>query len=78
MVLPFRSRADILTWCERHRLPYGEAVPLRQVAQMAGRWYGTHARADWHKWTIAEGQEIFRRSGLLSPFWNLGDKAGRY
>lgn len=78
MVLPFREPADILTWCEGHRLPYGEAVPLRQVARLAGLWYGTHAHADWHKWTITEAQEIFRRSGLTSPFWNLGEKAGRY
>ena len=78
MVLPFRSRADILTWCERHRLPHGEDVPLSQVAQLAGLWYGTHGNADWHKWTIAEAQEIFRRAGLVSSFWNLGNKDGRY
>jgi hypothetical protein len=78
MVLPFRSRADILPWCENHRLPHGEDVPLGQVAQMAQAWYGTHDRADWHKWTVVEAQEIFRRSGLVSPFWELGEKGGRY
>lgn len=72
MVLPFRSREDILSWCSRHALPHGEAVPLDQVAQLAKVWYGTHADANWHKWTLAEAQEIFARSGLVSPFWDLG------
>jgi len=78
MVLPFRSREDIHTWCDRHRLPHGEEVPLCQVAQFAQAWYGTHADENWHKWTIAEAQEIFRRSGFVSPFWDLGERKGQY
>ncbi len=78
MVLPFRSREDILAWCDRHRLPHGEDVPLHQVAQFAQVWYGTHADTNWHKWTIAEAQAIFERSGFVSPFWDLGQKEGRY
>lgn len=78
MVLAFRSREDILAWCDRHRLPHGEDVPLCQVARMAEVWYGMHAETKWQKWTIAEAQEIFRRSGLVSPFWSLGEKDGRY
>jgi hypothetical protein len=30
MVLPFRSPDDINAWCDRHRLPRGEAVPIQQ------------------------------------------------
>jgi hypothetical protein len=78
MVLPFCSREDIVTWCDRHRVPHGEDVPLRQVAQLAQVWYGTHADTNWHKWTIAEAQEILKRSGLVSPFWDLGAREGRY
>jgi Alkylmercury lyase len=78
MVLAFHSREDIVAWCDRHRLPHGEDVPLRQVAGLAQAWYHTYADRDWHKWTIVEAQEIFRRSGLVSPFWDLGQKDGRY
>jgi hypothetical protein len=78
MVLPFRSQQDILAWCDRHRLPHGEDVPLHQVARLAQVWYGTHADANWHKWTITEAQEIFERLGLVSPFWDLGGTKGRY
>lgn len=78
MVLPFRSREDILAWCERHRIPHGEDVPLHQVSQLAQAWYGTHADGNWHKWTIAEAQKIFQRSGLVSPFWDLAGRDGRY
>ena len=78
MVLPFRSPESIMAWCDRHRLPHGENVPLHQVARLAQSWYGTHADKNWHKWTIVEAQEIFRRSGLVSAFWDLGQKEGEY
>ena len=78
MVLPFRSGEEIRAWAERHRLPMGEPVPLRQVAHLARVWYGSHARPDWHKWSVAEAQQIFRDAGLRSEFWNLGEKAGKF
>jgi hypothetical protein len=78
MVLPFRSAADITQWCSRHALPKGEAVPLHQVADLARLWYGSHASPDWHKWSIAEAQDIFHRAGLTSPFWNLEPREGKF
>lgn len=78
MVLPFRSRADILAWCDRYRLPHGEDVPLRQVAKLAQAWYHTYADTNWHKWTIPEAQEIFMRSGLVSSFWDLTGREGQF
>jgi hypothetical protein len=78
MVLPFRSREDILAWCDRHRTSHGEDVPLRQVAHFARAWYGAHADRNWHRWSIAEAQEIFEKLGFASPFWDLGAGEGRY
>ena len=78
MVLPFRSREEIAAWCDRHHLPRGEDVPLHQVAQLAQAWYRTYADTNWHKWTITEAQEIFKRSGLVSPFWDLRGREGRF
>lgn len=78
MVLPFRSQEDINEWCHRHRLPRGEAVPLQQVAQLANNWYGFHSDPNWRKWTIAEAQDIFHRSGLRSSFWDLGGRRGKF
>ncbi|MGA8529759.1 MAG: organomercurial lyase [Acidobacteriaceae bacterium] len=78
MVLPFRSADEIYSWSRRHRLPTGEPVPLPQVARLARAWYGSHARPDWHKWSVAEAQQIFREAGFQSDFWNLGGKAGKF
>jgi hypothetical protein len=78
MVLPFRSRDEIRSWCSRHRLPLGEPVPLHQVADLARRWYGFHADSNWHKWTIDEAQEIFHHAGLTSAFWELALRTGRF
>ncbi len=76
LVLPFRSAEAIQQWCNRHRLPHGQAVPLHQVARLATIWYGSHAAPNWHKWTVAEAQYIFDRAGLRSDFWDLGLKTG--
>ena len=78
MVLPFRSPEEIRDWCDRHRLPHGEAVPLHQVARLAQIWYGTHADPTWHKWTVAEAQAIFHQAGLHSQFWDLGATSGKF
>jgi hypothetical protein len=78
LVLPFRSIKQIEDWSGRHRLPFGQPVPLPQVAQLAKLWYGSHGNPDWHKWTIAEAQEIFHRSGLRSEYWDLDMRAGEY
>ncbi len=75
-VLPFRSRAQCKAWCGRHRLPYGELVPIAQVQDLAAAWYGRHLDRDWVKWTAAEAQEIFRKVGLTSAFWELESKSG--
>jgi len=71
MVLPFRSQEDVSDWCDRYKLPHGEAVPLHQVARLARLWYGTHADVNWHKWTTAEAQRLFHQAGLTSSFWKL-------
>ena len=78
MVLPFRSVPDIRDWCTRHLLPYGEAVPLQQVARLAKLWYGTYGDVNWHRWNVAEAQDIFRQAGLVSAFWDLGEKTGKF
>jgi len=78
MVLPFRNADEIVRWSTRHSLPRGEAVPLHQVAALASQWYGSHADPDWHKWSVAEAQEIFRNAGFTGPFWTLDSVEGRY
>jgi hypothetical protein len=78
MVLPFRSPDDITAWCDRHRIRRGEAVPIQQVAQLANSWYGFHSDPNWRKWTIAEAQDIFYRTGLRSTFWDLGARSGKF
>jgi hypothetical protein len=71
LVLPFRTQADVVHWCAAHGHSYGEAVPLHTVADLAQRWYGSYAKHSWRKWTVEQAQQIFRDSGLTSPFWEL-------
>lgn len=78
LVVPFRSATEVRSWCERHGVAFGEAVPLAQAAALAREWYGSHASEGWHKWSKAEAQAIFRRSGLTSAFWDLGPAVGGF
>ncbi|WP_263385746.1 alkylmercury lyase family protein [Granulicella arctica] len=74
LVLPFRTEADVLAWCNKHGCSYGEAVPLETTAELARRWYGPYARSSWRKWSMEQAQQIFRDSGLNSAFWELSGK----
>jgi len=78
LVLPFHSLAGVRDWCERYAVTTGEVVPLRDVANLARVWYGSHANTDWRKWSVAEAQEIFTRVGLTSEFWRLDNRGGHY
>ena len=78
MMCLFRKPADVLTWCERHRLPLGDIRPLSRVWPFAKEWYGRHLDRDWRKWTAAEAAGIFARHGLDGPIWNLGDVSERF
>jgi hypothetical protein len=71
LMLPFREASEIDIWCQRHGLPRGEAVPLRQVADLACRWYGDYVERSWRKWTVEQAQTIFVECGLTSSFWHL-------
>jgi Alkylmercury lyase len=71
LMLPFGKASEIDFWCHRHGLPRGEVVPLRQVADLASRWYGPYAERSWRKWSMEQAQEIFAECGLTSPFWEL-------
>jgi Alkylmercury lyase len=71
LVLPFRNKNEIEPWCHCHGMPQGEAVPLKQVADLAARWHGPYAERSWRKWTVEQAQTIFTESGLTSPFWQL-------
>jgi hypothetical protein len=78
LVLPFHSPEQIREWCIQHHAPHGQAVPLGQVARLARLWYGSHSDPAWHKWSVAEAQDIFRRAELNSPFWDLEPRSGRF
>jgi hypothetical protein len=72
-VQPFRTAEDIDAWCERHRMPRGEAVPWSQVRALGAAWYGGHRSPTWRKWTTRDARTIFAAVGLESPFWQLPD-----
>lgn len=77
-LLPFRNVADAHRWSERHRLLFGEVVPIETVNSLAREWYGRHCEPNWRKVDVVEAAAIFKKVGLNSPFWALEQKEGAY
>jgi hypothetical protein len=70
-VLPFRRAEEVAPWCERHRIPRGELVPLDRALALGRAWYGRHLERDWRKWSAREAQAIFDEVGLSGDFWRV-------
>jgi hypothetical protein len=68
---PFRSEAKVDDWCGRHDLPKGAVLSLPQLWRFARDWYGCYLNEPWHKRSLEEASEIFRRNKLTGQFWSL-------
>lgn len=77
-VLIFESQVEIDMWSKRHNIARGDVQPIQRVYDLAAIWYGRHLDQDWHKWTLAEAREIFRKIGLSGPIWDLPQSAERF
>jgi hypothetical protein len=77
-LLPFHDRAEVAAWCERHRFPLGQVLPLTQLAELARAWYGRHAQPDWRKVNLVEAAAIFRSVDLIGEFWRLDSGDATY
>ena len=59
----FRSEEDV---------PEGGAVvPIRQLAELARRWYGDRLDPAWRPRPVEESQRILDAVGLSGDFWRL-------
>lgn len=77
-LVAFRRPDDARAWAARHGFAPGEVLPLGQLADLARRWYGRHADANWTKWTIRQAREIFAACGLTGEFWSLPGDDGKF
>lgn len=68
---PFRSEADIGSWCGRHSLPKGAVLAMPALWRLASDWYGNYLEAGWRKRTPEAARDLFRRHNLLGPFWKV-------
>lgn len=68
---PFRSEAEIDSWCARHALPKGAIVPLPAMWRFAADWYGDYLRRPWRKRSREEALALFEGHGLTGDFWSL-------
>jgi hypothetical protein len=67
----FRTEQDIDQWCVDHALPRGAVMTVPQLWQFAQDWYGGYIGTPWRKRTVGEVVELFRRHGLVGPFWSF-------
>lgn len=69
-MLLFRSEELIERWCDRERIPRGEALTLPQVWELSQLWYADRMSADYRGRTAQQAAQLFKRAGLTSEFWD--------
>ena len=68
-MLFFRSEADLDDWLQVRNAPCGETLTVSQLWQLSQRWYHNRMEAEYHGRTLEQVQEIFKKVGLISNFW---------
>ena len=68
-MLIFRSKDHLERWLVDR--PRGYEMTTDQQWQLARAWYVGRERADWHKRTPAEAEQLFASVGLSGDFWRL-------
>jgi hypothetical protein len=68
---PFRSEADIDSWCVRHALPKGATLAIPALWRFASDWYGNYLEASWRKRTPEGARDLFKGHNLSGPFWRV-------
>lgn len=72
-MLLFRSDEGIDEWSTRTGMPRGETLTLAETWALAKLWYGNRMERAFRGRTVAEAEAIFRRLGLVSSFWYMGE-----
>ena len=68
LMLPFRSRPEWESWCERHRAPRGHLISLETCRQLAASWYGQFLKPSWNRPSYEEAVSLLRSLGLAPDF----------
>ena len=65
----FRSEEHIAKWLG-DRAP-GATIPVKQLCDLAHKWWGDRLDRDWRPHTMEHNQQILDEVGLTAPFWQL-------
>lgn len=68
---PFRTEAEIESWCSRHAFARGAVVPLGTMWRFASEWYGSYLTEPWRKRSRQQIAELFERFGFHGDFWKV-------
>lgn len=70
-ILLFRSAEEVPAWPERHGVPTGAILTLRQAWRLAGDWFTGQLDPGWRRLTAEEARASFQAAGLTGEFWRL-------
>ncbi len=68
---PFRTEADVDSWCARHALPKGATLTMPALWRFASDWYGNYLAAGWRKRTPEEARALFEKHHFSGSFWRI-------
>jgi hypothetical protein len=70
-MLIFRSEAHVDRWCALYHMPRGALIRPDTLWRLADEWFRNKAQPDWQRYTLEQTEGLFRRLGLIDPFWSL-------
>jgi hypothetical protein len=70
-MLLFRSEQDIEAWCRARDRRSGSIFSVETCWRLGVDWYAGRLSPDWRRRSIPELNALFRKHGLLPPFWEL-------
>jgi len=71
-MLFFRSEENLARWLVSKKAARGATLSIDQLWELSQRWYQDRLSPEYHGRTMKQVQEIFKRVGLTSAFWQSG------
>lgn len=58
-------------WLQRTGQMRGAVAGLQRTYDLSRTWYEDRAAVSWEPFGAEEAEAVFRRHGLVGPFWSL-------
>jgi len=70
-MLFFQSEESLNEWLASREVARGAVLSIPQLWELSQLWYDNRMSLEYHGRTVEQVQEIFKKLGLISEFWQM-------